>query len=150
MKRNEKTKKKRLDHSITTSNTSFLTKTKNAAAITRECKEVRAGVWGRCDIRVRSCFYTCSASKDRNCAHCNLNPQSNQVHLHEPLGRVCFLLDHILTYLSVQDCWKAMQRGSKMIKLDINRKGSSKKTFVLDEDMTGIRYQPSKKNSRCK
>lgn len=49
---------------------------------------------------------------------------------------------------SVQDCWKAMQRGSKMIKLDINRKGSSKKTFVLDEDMKGIRYQPSKKNSK--
>ena len=60
------------------------------------------------------------------------------------------VLDHILTYLSVQDCWKAMQRGSKMIKLDINRKGSSKKTFVLDEDMKGIRYQPSKKNSKCK
>jgi len=35
-----------------------------------------------------------------------------------------------------------------MIKLDVNRKGHSKKTFVLDTDMTGIRYEPSKKNSR--
>ena len=43
-----------------------------------------------------------------------------------------------------------MQHGSKMIKLDANRKGSGKKTFVLDPDMAGIRYQPSKKNSRCK
>ena len=43
-----------------------------------------------------------------------------------------------------------MQHGSKMIKLDMNRKGHAKKTFVLDEDMTGIRYQPSKKNPRCK
>lgn len=49
---------------------------------------------------------------------------------------------------SVLDCWKAMQDGSKMIKLDVNRKGHAKKTFVLDEDMTGIRYTPSKK--KCK
>lgn len=50
----------------------------------------------------------------------------------------------------MQDCWKAMQHGSKMIKLDANRKGRSKKTFVLDPDMAGIRYEPSKKSSRCK
>ena len=37
-----------------------------------------------------------------------------------------------------------------MIKLDVNRKGHHKKTFVLDPDMAGIRYEPSKKNSRCK
>ena len=43
-----------------------------------------------------------------------------------------------------------MQHGSKMIKLDVNRKGHHKKTFVLDPDMGGIRYQPSKKTSRCK
>lgn len=43
-----------------------------------------------------------------------------------------------------------MQHGSKMIKLDVNRKGHHKKTFVLDKDMTEIRYEPSKKNSRCK
>lgn len=49
---------------------------------------------------------------------------------------------------SVQDCWKAMQHGSKMIKLDASRKGHHKKTFVLDQDMAGIRYEPSKKNSR--
>lgn len=52
--------------------------------------------------------------------------------------------------LLVQDCWKAMQQGSKMIKLDASRKGHHKKTFVLDQDMAGIRYEPSKKNSRCK
>ena len=43
-----------------------------------------------------------------------------------------------------------MQHGSKMIKLDVNRKGHAKKTFTLDSAMEGIRYQPSKKNSRCK
>ena len=43
-----------------------------------------------------------------------------------------------------------MQHGSKMIKLDANRKGHHKKTFVLDPDMGGIRYEPSKKTSRCK
>ena len=37
-----------------------------------------------------------------------------------------------------------------MIKLDANRKGHHKKTFVLDPDMGGIRYEPSKKTSRCK
>ena len=52
--------------------------------------------------------------------------------------------------LLVQDCWKAMQHGSRMIKLDVNRKGHHKKTFVLDADMAGITYEPSKKNSRCK
>lgn len=51
---------------------------------------------------------------------------------------------------SVQDCWKAMQHGSKMIKLDVNRKGHHKKTFVLDKEMTEISYEPSKKNSRFK
>ena len=43
-----------------------------------------------------------------------------------------------------------MQHGSKMIKLDVSRKGHQKKTFILDADMTRIRYEPSKKNSRCK
>ena len=43
-----------------------------------------------------------------------------------------------------------MQDGSKMIKLDVNRKGHRKKTFVLDEDMTGIRYTPSKKKCKCR
>lgn len=43
-----------------------------------------------------------------------------------------------------------MQDGSKMIKLDANRKGHGKKTFVLDEDMTGIRYTPSKKKCKCR
>ena len=43
-----------------------------------------------------------------------------------------------------------MQLGSRMIKLDARRKGHHKKTFVLDPDMAGIRYEPSKKNSRCK
>lgn len=52
--------------------------------------------------------------------------------------------------LLVQDCWKAMQLGSKMIKLDASRKGHHKKTFVLDPDMGGIRYEPTKKRSRCK
>lgn len=51
---------------------------------------------------------------------------------------------------SVQDCWKAMQHGSKMIKLDVSRKGHQKKTFVLDKEMKEIRYEPSKKNSRFK
>lgn len=43
-----------------------------------------------------------------------------------------------------------MQDGSKMIKLDVNRKGHAKKTFVLDEDMSGIRYTPSKKKCKCR
>ena len=43
-----------------------------------------------------------------------------------------------------------MQDGSKMIKLDVNRKGHAKKTFILDEDMTGIRYTPSKKKCKCR
>ncbi|XP_068727997.1 1-phosphatidylinositol 4,5-bisphosphate phosphodiesterase delta-4-like isoform X2 [Montipora capricornis] len=51
--------------------------------------------------------------------------------------------DNSLT--SVQDCWRAMQHGSKMIKLDTSGKGHAKKTFSLDEDMTGIRYAPSRK-----
>ena len=43
-----------------------------------------------------------------------------------------------------------MKNGSRMIKLDATRKGHHKKTFLLDPDMAGIRYEPSKKNSRCK
>lgn len=43
-----------------------------------------------------------------------------------------------------------MQDGSKMIKLAMNRKGHAKKTFILDEDMTGIRYTPSKKKCKCR
>ena len=42
-----------------------------------------------------------------------------------------------------------MQHGSKMIKLDTSGKGHAKKTFSLDEDMTGIRYAPSKKELKC-
>lgn len=73
---------------------------------------------------------------------CALNKLTNFGHHH--------LIFYKSLTLSVQDCWKAMQHGSKMIKLDVNRKGHHKKTFVLDADMAGIRYEPSKKNSRCK
>ena len=43
-----------------------------------------------------------------------------------------------------------MQHGSKMIKLDVSRKGHAKKIFALDEDMLGIRYTPSKKKCKCR
>lgn len=60
-----------------------------------------------------------------------------------------FALDLILSgiFLELDLLIIIMQRGSKMLKIDRKSRGAMK-TFTLDEDLLGFRYQPTAKNNR--
>lgn len=52
-----------------------------------------------------------------------------------------------LEYMEARDCWNFMCNGCKLIKMAVKKKKfkGKKKYFILDEDLMGFRYKPSKK-----
>ena len=60
-----------------------------------------------------------------------------------------FDFNSVLFSSAARDCWDFMCNGCKLMKVERDKKHNKykgkKKYFVLDEDLMGFRYRPSKK-----